>query len=213
MVCVSCVFTPEINGGLVSFWCSCVRYVVGGGYHMHIMCCGVRAAIVCDVQLIGRLSLVVVPCVAAVGAATPLWLMRLHKTGDTRKLINVNVPRLRLFISVKPNRAFDNRLEPEYSRNNEHAIESGGGRREFKEERHSRLIHCPRRVSYVLYVGQMNVWWGGRLCLSLLFSTERLEASRRNLVLASHLYVNTYILLLLDSFAKSSPALYLKPDS
>lgn len=43
-----------------------------GRYHMHIMCCGVRAAIVCDVQLIGRLSLVVVPCVAAVGAATPL---------------------------------------------------------------------------------------------------------------------------------------------
>jgi hypothetical protein len=43
-----------------------------GGYHMHIMRCGVRAAIVCDVQLIGRLSLVVVPCVAAVGAATPL---------------------------------------------------------------------------------------------------------------------------------------------
>jgi hypothetical protein len=42
------------------------------GYHMYIMRCGVRAAIVCDVQLIGRLSLVVVPCVAAVGAATPL---------------------------------------------------------------------------------------------------------------------------------------------
>lgn len=66
--------------------------------------------------------------------------MRLHKTGDTRKLINVNVPRLRLFISVKPNRAFDNRLEPEYSRNNEHAIESGGGeggRRGIKEERQS----------------------------------------------------------------------------
>lgn len=39
---------------------------------MHIMRCGVRAAIVCDVQLIGRLSLVVVPCVAAVGAATLL---------------------------------------------------------------------------------------------------------------------------------------------
>ena len=65
--------------------------------------------------------------------------MRLHKTGDTRKLINVNVPRLRLFISVKPNRAFDNRLEPEYSRNNEHAIESGGEKkgRGFKEERQS----------------------------------------------------------------------------
>lgn len=103
----------------------CVVCSGEGEYHMHIMRCGVRAAIVCDVQLIGRLSLVVVPCVAAVGAATPLWLMRLHKTGDTRKLINVNVPRLRLFISVKPNRAFDNRLEPEYSRNNEHAIERG----------------------------------------------------------------------------------------
>ena len=77
--------------------------------------------------------------------------MRLHKTGDTRKLINVNVPRLRLFISVKPNRAFDNRLEPEYSRNNEHAIENGG--REVgggSKKRGNRLIHCPRRVIFVL---------------------------------------------------------------
>lgn len=50
----------------------CVVRSREGEYHMHIMRCGVRAAIVCDVQLIGRLSLVVVPCVAAVGAATPL---------------------------------------------------------------------------------------------------------------------------------------------
>lgn len=50
----------------------CVVCSWEGEYHMHIMRCGVRAAIVCDVQLIGRLSLVVVPCVAAVGAATPL---------------------------------------------------------------------------------------------------------------------------------------------
>jgi hypothetical protein len=50
----------------------CVVCCGRGGYHMHIMRCGVRAAIVCDVQLIGRLSLVVVPCVAAVGAANPL---------------------------------------------------------------------------------------------------------------------------------------------
>lgn len=149
-----------------------------GGYHMHIMCCGVRAAIVCDVQLIGRLSLVVVPCVAAVGAATPLWLMRLHKTGDTWKLINVNVPWLRLFISVKPNRAFDNRLEPEYSRNNEHAIESGGrkkGTGRFKEERDNHFNSLPKEgeLRSLHYVGQMNVWWGGVLCLSLLLSTER----------------------------------------
>lgn len=127
-----------------------------GRYHMHIMCCGVRAAIVCDVQLIGRLSLVVVPCVAAVGAATPLWLMRLHKTGDTRKLINVNVPWLRLFISVKPNRAFDNRLEPEYSRNNEHAIESGAEKKGVQRRETIILIRCPRRVSFVLCITRVK---------------------------------------------------------
>lgn len=156
-----------------------------GGYHMHIMCCGVRAAIVCDVQLIGRLSLVVVPCVAAVGAATPLWLMRLHKTGDTWKLINVNVPWLRLFISVKPNRAFDNRLEPEYSRNNEHAIESGGrkkGTGRFKEEWETIiLIRCPRRVSFVLYITWVKWMFDGEVyCVCHYFYPRKdMGASRR----------------------------------
>jgi len=54
--------------------CGMFREGRGGVYHMHIMCCGVRAAIVCDVRLIGRLSLVLVPCVAAVGAATPVMI-------------------------------------------------------------------------------------------------------------------------------------------
>jgi hypothetical protein len=86
--------------------------------------------------------------------------MRLHKTGDTRKLINVIVHRLRLFISVKPNRAFDNRLEPEYSRNNEHAIERGGG---GSKKSDSLSIHCPRRGSFSVYMrslhetGEMNI--------------------------------------------------------
>jgi hypothetical protein len=75
--------------------------------------------------------------------------MRLHKTGDTRKLINVNVPRFRLFISVKPNRAFDNRLEPEYSRNNEHAIVRRGRMGSKKSD--SLSIHCPRRVSFSVF--------------------------------------------------------------
>ena len=93
--------------------------------------------------------------------------MRLEQTGDTRKLINVNVPRL--FISVRPNRAFDNRLGPAYSRNNEHAIEKGW--------RESRLTHiipmCA--ATHRLYVRKKPPTYRIVLFLKLVISFTNLQ--------------------------------------